>query len=115
MTVDVESPSITQDAPRNPCQLVGQGRCQLVAMKPWSCVEKPCSEAEALPIVRTHQYDVCGLNEEGSEVLASPLGDATQDGSTTCDLLAWHKTKPRAKITPALECLACTNGSNRGG
>jgi hypothetical protein len=35
---------------------------------------------EALPIVRTHQDDVCGLNEQGPEKVAPALADATQGG-----------------------------------
>jgi hypothetical protein len=84
-------------------------------MKPWSRVSKPCSEAEALPIGREHQDDVCGLDEQGSEILAPSLGDAAQNGSTTCAVLGWHETKPCPEISPALECLAGTNGSNNGG
>src|SRR5215471_9267158 len=45
----------------------------------------------------------------------SSLGDATQDGSTTCAVLAWHETKPCAEVSPALECLAGANGSDHGG
>ena len=66
--VEVEGVLVAQDAPCDPRQLVGQGRCQLVAMKPWSCIEQPCSEAEAFPIVRAHQDDVCGLDEQGSKI-----------------------------------------------
>ena len=79
VTGGVEGLLVAQDAPRDPRQLVGQGRCQLVAMEPWSCVQKPCSEAETLPIVRAHQDDVCGLDEQGSEILAASLGNAAQD------------------------------------
>src|SRR5580704_15894090 len=79
------------------------------------CIQKPCSEAEALPIVRTHQDDVCGLDKQGSEILAPALGDATQDGSTTCTVLAWDETKPCAEVSPALECLAGANGSDHCG
>ena len=105
MTIDVEGFLVAQDAPCDPRQFVGQSRCQLVAMHSWDCIEKPCSEAEALPIVRAHQDDVCSLDEQGSEILASSLGDAAQDGSTTSAVLAWQKTKPRAEVSPALECL----------
>src|SRR5215218_1719321 len=51
----VEGLLVAQDAPCYPRQLVGQGRCQLVAVQPWSCVLQPCSEAESTPIVRAHQ------------------------------------------------------------
>jgi len=105
VTIDVEGFLVAQDAPCDPRQFVGQSRCQLVAMHSWDCIEKPCSEAEALPIVRAHQDDVCSLDEQGSEILASSLGDAAQDGSTTSAVLAWQKTKPRAEVSPALECL----------
>jgi hypothetical protein len=115
MMGDVENLLVAQDAPGDPRQFVGQGGCQLVAMQPWRCVQKPCSEAEALPIVGAHQNDFCGLDEQGPEVLASSLGDATQDGSTTCAVLAWHETKPCAEVSPALECLAGANGSDHGG
>jgi hypothetical protein len=113
VSVEVEGLLVAQDAPRNPRQFVSQGRCQLVAMKPWSCVQQPCSEAEAFPIVRAHQDDVCGLDEQGSEILAPALGDATQDGSTTCTVLAWDETKPCAEVSPALECLAGANVRDR--
>src|SRR6516225_6657322 len=74
---DVENPLVAQDAPGDPRQFVGQGGCQLVAMQPWRCVQKPCSEAEALPIVGAHQNDFCGLDEKGPEILAPSLGDPT--------------------------------------
>jgi hypothetical protein len=35
--------------------------------------------------------------------------------TTACAVLAWDKTKPCAKIAPALECLAGTNGSDHSG
>jgi hypothetical protein len=114
VTVEVEGLLVAQDAPRNPRQFVGQGRCQLVAMQPWSRVQQPCSEAEAFPIVRAHQDDVCGLDEQGSKILAASLGDAAQDGPATCAVLAWHKTKPCPEIAPALECLPCSDGSDHG-
>lgn len=104
MTVDVESSSLRRMLHAIRASLLRCGRHQ-----------NPCSEAEALPIVRTHQDDVCGLDEQGSEILASPLGDAAQDGSTACAVLTWHETKPRAKIAPELKCLTCTNGSDPGG
>jgi hypothetical protein len=104
-----------QDAPRYPRQLVGQGRCQLIAVQPWSCVPKPCSEAKAFPIVRAHQDDVCGLDEQGPEILAPALGDAAKDGSTTCAVLAWHEAEPCAKVSPALECLTGADGGHDGG
>ena len=115
MMVGVEDLLVAQDAPRNPCQLVGQGRGQFVAMKPWSCIQKPCSEAEALPIVRPHQNNVCSLDEQCSEILASALGDSAQDGSTACAVLAWHETKPRAKVSSAFECFACANCRDHSG
>jgi hypothetical protein len=113
--MDVEDLLVAQDAPGDPRQFVGQGGCQLVSMQPWRRIQKPCSEAEALPIVRTHQDDFCRLDEQGPEILAPSLGDATQDGSTTCAVLAWRETKPCAKVSPALECLTGANGSDHGG
>jgi hypothetical protein len=65
--------------------------------------------------LRAHQNDVCGLDEEGSEILSASLGDTAHDGSTTCAVLAWHETRPCSEIAPALECLAGTNGSDHGG
>src|SRR6476620_1233392 len=62
-----------------------------------------------------HQDDVRSLDEQGSQILAPSLGDATEDGSTTCAVLAWDKTKPCAEVTPALECLAGTDGGHHGG
>src|SRR5437870_1988351 len=79
---------VAQNTPDDPRQLVGQGRRQLVAVQPWGCVLQPCSEAEALPVVRSQQDDVCSLDEQGPEILASSLGDAAQDGSATCAVLA---------------------------
>ena len=76
---------------------------------------KSCSEAEAFPIVRAHQDDVCGLDEQGSEILAPALGDAGEDRSATCAVLAWHETKPCAEIAPALECLAGADGGDHSG
>jgi hypothetical protein len=61
----VEGLLIAQDAPCDSRQLVGQGRCKLVAVQPWSCILQPRSEAEAIPIVRAHQDDVCSLDEQG--------------------------------------------------
>jgi hypothetical protein len=83
VTVDVKGLFVAQDTPRDPCQFVCKGCRQLVAMKPWRCVQKPCSEAEALPVVRTHQDDVCGLDEQGSEILAPSFGDSAEDGSAS--------------------------------
>src|SRR6516225_12014016 len=114
-TGDVENLLVAQDAPGDPRQFVGQGCCQLVAMQPWRCVQKPCSEAEALPIVGAHQNDFCGLDEQGPEILAPSLGDPTQDGSTARAVLAWHETKPCAEVSPALEGLTGANGSDHGG
>jgi hypothetical protein len=34
--------------------------------------------------VRTHEDDVCGLDEQSSEILAPSFGDAAEDGSATC-------------------------------
>jgi hypothetical protein len=113
VTGGVEGFLVAQDAPCDPCQFVGQSRCQLVTMHAGGRIQKPCSEAEALPIVGSHQDDVCGLDEQGSEILAPALGDATQDGSTTCTVLAWDETKPCAEVSPALECLAGANVRDR--
>jgi hypothetical protein len=97
----VERLLVAHDAPCAPRQFVCQGRCQLVAMQPWGCVQKPCSEAEARLIVWPHQEDVCGLDEQGSEVLAPSLGDAPQNGSPACAVLEWDKTKPRKRQKPS--------------
>src|SRR5262249_35658576 len=115
LVAGVEGVLIAQDAPGDPGQLVCQGRRQLVAVQPWGRVLQPCSEAEALPVVRAHQDDVCSLDEQGPEVLASSLGDAAQNRSATCAVLTWDKTKPCSEVTPALECLAGTNGGHHGG
>jgi len=59
-------------------------------------------ERKALPIVRPHEDNVCGLDEQGSEILAPALGDAAEDRSAACAVLAWHETKPCAEIASAL-------------
>jgi len=115
VTVDVEGLVVAQDAPRDPRQFVGQSRFQLVTLKTWGCVQKPRSEAETLPIMRTHQDDVRSLNEQGSKIFAPSPGDAAQDGSTTCAVLAGYETEPCTEISSALECFAGTNGSDHGG
>jgi hypothetical protein len=111
----VEGRLIAQDAPRDPRQLVGQGCSQLVAMQPWSCVAKPCSEAEALPIVGAHQNHFCSLDEQGPEVLSSALGDAPQDGSAAGAVLPWNETKPHAEVLTNFEHLAGADGGHHGG
>jgi hypothetical protein len=57
---------------------VGAWFCGVSWPKSWGCVQKPCSETEALPIVRTHQDDVCGLDEPGSEILTPSPGNTAQ-------------------------------------
>src|SRR5262249_8409093 len=114
LVAGVEGVLIAQDAPGDPGQLVCQGRRQLVAVQPWGRVLQPCSEAEALPIVRAHQNDVCSLDEQGPEILAASFGDAAQDGSATCTVLTWDKAKPCTEVTPALEGLACSDGGHYG-
>src|ERR1700754_1837222 len=83
-------------------------------MQSWRCVQEPGSEAKALPIVGTHQDDVCRLDEQSPEILAPALGDATENGSATRAVLARHKAKPRAKVTTALECVAGADGRHHG-
>jgi hypothetical protein len=83
-------------------------------MKPWGCVRKQCSEAEARPIVRTHQSDVRSLDEQGSKIFTPSLGYAARDRSTTCAVLAWHETKPCTEIASPLEILAGTYGGDHG-
>jgi hypothetical protein len=60
VTGGVEDLFVAQGAPGDPRQLVGQGRCQLVAMKPWSCVREPCSEADTIA------PELPGLDEENA-------------------------------------------------
>jgi hypothetical protein len=85
----VEHLLVAQDTPSDPRQLVGQCRCQLVAVQPRGCVLQPWSEAEAKPIVWTHQDDFGRLNEQGPEVLAPAFGDAAQNSSATCAVLTY--------------------------
>jgi hypothetical protein len=84
-------------------------------VKTWSCVQQPRSEAEAFPILRTHQDDVRSLDEQGSKIFAPTFGDAAENRSTTCAVLAGYETKPRTEVASTLECLASTYGSDHGG
>lgn len=66
--VDVECPTISQNTPGDPGELVGQGCRQLVFMHALRRLLKPWAKAELLPIVRSHQNDVGGLHEQRSQV-----------------------------------------------
>ena len=72
---DVKRAPVAQHAPGNPCQFVGQGRGELITVKPFGALFQPSPEAEALPVVRAHQDHVRGLDEQGAQVAAAGLGD----------------------------------------
>ena len=47
--------------------LLARATASLLPVQPLGCcVQKPCAEAEARPVVRTHQEDLCGLDQQAS-------------------------------------------------
>src|SRR5438552_11937118 len=97
---------VPQHAPGDAGELVSERRRQLVAMQARLCRLQPCSEAEPLPGLRTHEDDVGRLDEERAQILAAALGDAPEDRLATGAVLPGHETQPRAKVTAAFEGLA---------
>ena len=65
--------------------------------------------------MRAHQDDVRSLEEQGPEILAPALGDASQNRSATRAVLMWHEAKPCTKVSSALECLTGADGRDDGG
>ena len=100
MSVGIEGLPVGQNAPGDTGQLIGQGGGQLVSMQPGCRLGEPWSEAEYLPIVRSHQDDVGRLDEQGAQVLAAALGYASKDRSATGAVLAWNKTEPGSEVAP---------------
>ena len=112
LSVGVEGFLVSQNAPCNACQLVGQGGGQLVSLKPGGCFSEPRTEAEFLPIVRPHQNDVCCLNKQGSQVFTATLGYAAQDGFATSAVLAWNKTEPGPEVSAPTEGVTVSDGGH---
>lgn len=73
VTVCIESLLVVQQAPGDACQLVGKVGGQLVAMHPWRCVVQPRSEAKVAPVMWSHQDEFSGLNEQASQIPATPF------------------------------------------
>ena len=78
-SVGVEAFLVRQNAPCDTGQLVGQGRGELVSMKPGCRLGEPRPEAELMPVVGSHQDDVrrldggCSRSIPLAVVLISPV------------------------------------------
>ena len=71
---------MSQDAPGDARELVGERHRQLVLVHAFRCLLQPWAEAELLPIVRAHQDDMRRLHEQGAQVSVAAFRDAPEDG-----------------------------------
>ncbi len=88
VSAGIEGFSVSQNAPGDTGELIGQGGGQLVSMQPSGRPGKPWPKAELLPIVRSHHDNVGRLDEQGAQVLAAALGYASKDRSSAGTVLA---------------------------
>ncbi len=112
VSVGVEGFPVGQDAPCDTGKLVGQGRGELVSMKPGCGLGEPRPEAEFLPIVRSHQDDMRSLDEEGPQIFAAALGYASKDRFAARAVLAGNETDPSAKVTSTPESFTRSYGGH---
>src|ERR1043166_7813158 len=80
LKVAIEGLAVAQDAPGDARELVGQGNGKFVLVQSARCSCEPSAEAIPGPIMRAHQENLRRLDQQRAQVLAAPLGDATQDG-----------------------------------
>ena len=97
---------MSQDAPGNAGQLVGQGRCQLVLVHPFGGLCQPGAEAELLPVFGSHQDDLGCLNEQCSQIFAAALRDAPEDRFAARAVLARHQPQPGSEVTATFKSFA---------
>ena len=69
----VESSFFAQNTPGDASELVGQGDGKLVPVHSLCRSFEPSAKAIAVPVLRTHQKDLRGLDKECPEILAAAL------------------------------------------
>ena len=115
LKVAIEGLAVAQDAPGDARELVGQGNGKFVLVQSARCSCEPSAEAIPGPIMRAHQENLRRLDQQRAQVLAAPLGDATQDGSPARAVLSRHEAEPGAKVAPPFKSLAGVDCSYNAG
>src|SRR5262245_29319476 len=108
-SVGIECLAGAQHTPGNSGEFIGERGGELVAMHPRCRIGEPRTEAELLPVLRSHQQDLGRLDEERSQISAAAFGDATQDRAPARTILSWHQAEPGAEVAPSIERFACAN------
>lgn len=97
----VEAGAMSQDAPCGSGQFVRQRNGRLVVGHSGNCSAQPGAKAECRPSVRAHHDALRRLNEQRSQISATPFADPSKDGSTAGAELAWHQSNPCGEV-PAM-------------
>jgi hypothetical protein len=82
-------------------------------MEPFGRRLQPVTEAVTRPVLGTHQENLCCLDKERPQILASSFRYAAQNGTATGAVLSGHKAEPGANIAAAIKSLSCANGRDQ--
>ena len=112
----LEVPAMSQNAPGDAGQLVGERNCQHVAVQPLLGGFDPGLEPVALPALRLDQHDPCRLHEQDAQVAIAAFGYLAEDGAVTGRHLFRNKPEPGSKVAAFGEPISSADrGHHRAG
>src|SRR5215813_4364530 len=89
---------MSQDAPSNAGELVGERDGEDVVMQPLLGRLEPRLEAVALPALRLDQYNPRGLNEQNTQVAIAAFRYLAEDSAVSGRDLFRYQPKPGAEV-----------------
>jgi hypothetical protein len=108
----IEPLVVTQDAPSNAREFIGQRRRKLVPVHARGSTGEPSPEAEFVPILGPHQDDIRRLDEERSKIFAASFGAASKDSACAGGVLPRNKPQLGAEVSSAFERFAAADGGD---
>src|SRR4029453_1601025 len=99
----LEAPAMSQNAPCDARQLVGERDCQHIVVQPPFGSLDPGFEPVALPALRPDQDDPGSLHEQHAQVAIAALGYLAKDRAVPRGDLLRDKAQPSCKVAALLE------------
>ena len=112
----LEVPAMSQNAPGDARQLVGERNCQHVAVQSLLGGFDPGLEAMALPALGLDQHDPCRLHEQDTQVAIAAFRYLAEDGAVTGRDLLRDEPEPSSKVAAFGEHISSADrGHHRAG
>src|SRR5215471_5667525 len=107
---------MSQDAPSNASELVGERNSEDVVMQPLLGRLEPRLEAVVLPALGLDQDNPCRLHEQDPQVAIAALGYLAEDGAVAGRVLLGDEPQPGGEIAAFRERIAAADcGHHRAG